>query len=248
MTRAIAALAAAVVLQTAPAPRIVEHPGSRLRTWEVGGGATPFVLLHGYGSTPQEWLPFAATIVLPSDDRFVFPEGPESTTPPDGPAGGRAWWRLDLAKYRRASDRLPDLTARNPPQLRTAAARVRKLLQELGPDKGSATAGRRIGGFSQGAMIAAEIAFASDEPLDTLVLLSPTLVDDRRWRAAMPRRRGLRVFVSHGRRDVILPFDVTERMQREMREAGLAVTWAPFDGGHEMPAEVVTALNAVLAR
>jgi predicted esterase len=32
-----------------------------------------------------------------------------------------------------------------------------------------------------------------------------------------------------------------------MHDAGLQVTWFPFDGGHEIPAEVVTALNAFLA-
>jgi phospholipase/carboxylesterase len=63
----------------------------------------------------------------------------------------------------------------------------------------------------------------------------------------MSRRRGLRVFISHGRRDTILPFDASQRLQQAMREAGLRVTWFPFDGGHDMPAEVVTALNAFLA-
>jgi phospholipase/carboxylesterase len=246
MTRTIAAMAAAALLQATPAPRIVEHQGSRLRTWEVGTGAGPFVLIHGYGSTPQEWLPFTATITLPPDRRFVFPEGPETTTPPDGPSGARAWWRIDLGKYRRASDQLPDLSAHDPPELTAASARIRRLLHELASDHRDAASTQMIGGFSQGAIIAADLAFTTDEPIDTLVLLSPTLVDERHWRAEMPRRRGLKVFISHGRRDVILPFDVSERMQQEMRDAGLRVTWFPFDGGHEMPAEVVTALNAFL--
>ena len=85
-------------------------------------------------------------------------------------------------------------------------------------------------------MIAADIAFTTDEPIDALVLLSPTIVNEAAWRAGMPRRRGLRVFVSHGRRDTILPFDASVRLQQAMRDAGLRVTWFPFDGGHEMPA------------
>ena len=32
-----------------------------------------------------------------------------------------------------------------------------------------------------------------------------------------------------------------------MREAGLRVSWCPFDGGHDMPAEVVIVLNVFLA-
>ena len=33
-----------------------------------------------------------------------------------------------------------------------------------------------------------------------------------------------------------------------MRRSGLQVTWVPFDGGHEFPVKVVTALNGFLAR
>jgi predicted esterase len=36
-------------------------------------------------------------------------------------------------------------------------------------------------------------------------------------------------------------------MQSEMAAAGMLVTWFPFDGGHETPAEVVAALNEFLA-
>jgi predicted esterase len=35
-------------------------------------------------------------------------------------------------------------------------------------------------------------------------------------------------------------------MQRELAAAGNRVTWHPFDGGHEIPAEVVIALNQFL--
>ncbi len=45
----------------------------------------------------------------------------------------------------------------------------------------------------------------------------------------------------------MLRFDAAVRLQQEMRRAGLRVTWMPFDGGHEIPAEVVTALNQFLA-
>ena len=62
------------------------------------------------------------------------------------------------------------------------------------------------------------------------------------------RRKGLPVFIAHGRQDQALPFAVAARLERRLREAGLVVTWVPFDGGHEMPAEVVTALNGFLGR
>jgi phospholipase/carboxylesterase len=54
--------------------------------------------------------------------------------------------------------------------------------------------------------------------------------------------------MSHGRRDEILPFEVADRYRRGLEAAGVAVTWFPFDGGHEIPESVVVALNAFLRR
>jgi phospholipase/carboxylesterase len=224
------------------------NDGSGLRTIEAGTGPLPFVLIHGYGSSAAEWIPFTYTIRLPAGRRFVLPEGPETTQPPDGPRNGRAWWRLGLDAHRRPADGLPDLSRTTPPGLAASNQRIRTLLAELAARGGYPRARQMLAGYSQGGMIAADVAFTTDEPIDALILLSPTIVNEPVWRAGMPRRRGLRVFISHGRRDTILPFDVSFRLQQAMRDAGLRVTWVPFDGGHEMPVEVVLALNAFLAQ
>ena len=55
------------------------------------------------------------------------------------------------------------------------------------------------------------------------------------------------MFIAHGRGDQSLSFAAAERLQTEMQESGLVVTWYPFSGGHEMPADVVAALNEFLA-
>jgi phospholipase/carboxylesterase len=243
----VACAAATAVPGCGRQARTVDSPASQLRTIEVGDGRLPFVLIHGYGSSAEEWLPFTYTMRLPAGRRFVLPIGPEATAPPDGPRGGRAWWHLGLASLRRPSDGLPDLSRQSPPGLADSTVRVRRLLDDLAARGGYARDRQILAGYSQGAMIAAHTAFTTDEPLEALVLLSGTFVDEDAWRAGMPRRRGLRVFVSHGRRDGILPFDAAERLQRAMRDAGLRVTWTPFDGGHEIPATVVTALNGFLA-
>jgi phospholipase/carboxylesterase len=230
-----------------PASTSIGHDGSGLRTIEAGTGALPFVLIHGYGSSAAEWIPFTYTIRLPAGHRFVLPDGPETTEPPDGPRNGRAWWRIGLDAHRRPGDGLPELSRTRPPGLAASNQRIRTLLTELAVKGGYPRERQMLAGFSQGAMIAADIAFTTDEPIDALVLLSPTIVNEEAWRGGMPKRRGLRVFISHGRRDPILPFDASVRLQQAMRDDGLRVTWFPFDGGHDMPAEVVTALNAFLA-
>ena len=82
----------------------------------------------------------------------------------------------------------------------------------------------------------------------SFVLLAGTIVDEARWTQGMARRKGLPVFIAHGRQDQVLPFAIATRLEQRMREAWLVVTWVPFEGGHEMPAEVVTALNQFLTR
>jgi phospholipase/carboxylesterase len=213
--------------------------GRPLEVLTAGGRGPPtLVLLHGLGSSAAEWLPFTKTIAWPPPGRFVFPEGPGRT----GRPGGRSWWPLDLGGFA-AADGAPDLARTRPPGLQAAAERVAQLLRRLAWSPGGAVV---LGGFSQGAMVASEVGFRSTVPIAALVLLSGTPVDADSWRRGYSTRRGLPVFISHGRADTVLSFAGSERMQRELASAGLRVTWVAFDGGHEIPAEVVVALNTFL--
>ena len=95
-------------------------------------------------------------------------------------------------------------------------------------------------------MVSADVAFTTEEPLKALVLLSGTFIDEAGWTKGMAKRSGLPVFISHGERDDILQYSFAIRLRDAMKQAGLKVYWAPFAGGHEVPAEVVTELNKFL--
>jgi len=218
----------------------------RLSAITKGGKGPPtIVLLHGFCSSETDWAPYAKSIHLPPGTRFIFPRGPQSAKRSDGEPAGRAWWPLDLASAMRDGALGADLSAEKPAGIEHAAQAVRALLARQG---NRAAQPFILGGFSQGAMVAAQVAFGSDEPLRALVLLSGTLVDEASWKANFARRKGLHVFMAHGRTDPTLSFEIAERMHSEMTAAGLEVTWFPFDGEHETPAEVIVALNAFLAR
>ena len=218
------------------------HRPPQLETVTAGGDGPPtLVLLHGFGSSAEQWMPFSHTIRLPPGGRFIFPQAPGT----NGPQGGRAWWPLELAANIPKGGTVPDLSATNPPGLKTAAALVRDLLQSLRRSAGGPIV---LGGYSQGAMVASEVAFQSNEEVAALVLLSGTPVAEATWDANYTNRRGLPVFMSHGRGDTVLPFDGALRMKRKLEAAGLQVTWIEFQGGHEIPVEVVVALNEFLAR
>lgn len=216
-----------------------------LATMTYGGNGPPtIVLLHGYGSSAEQWAPFTQTIRMPPGGRFVFPQAPDPTSPPDGPLSGRGWWRLALASHIPPGKTVPDLSTTRPPGLKVAASRVQDLLESLEQPRGGPVI---LGGFSQGAMVASEVAFRTDLPLDALVLLSGTLVDEASWEREFHKRRGMPVFLSHGLSDPILSFEVAERFRSKLEAAGVRVTWVPFDGGHEMPAAVINRLNEFIA-
>jgi phospholipase/carboxylesterase len=222
----------------------VGNPKSGLRTLEVGSGSRAFILLHGYGASANEWVPFTQRIRVAKNVRFVFPQAPE-TAAPDGPAGGRAWWPLDLTSLNRGEP-LPDLSGSRPEGMELSNQKIRALLRDLETRLGSSDGPPILGGFSQGAMISADVAFTTDEPLKALVILSGTFVDETGWTKGMAKRKGLPVFISHGGKDDILQYDIAIRLRDAMNRAGLKVSWMPFAGGHEVPTEVVTALNTFL--
>lgn len=210
-----------------------------------GDGPPTLVLLHGYGSSADRWMPFTQTIRWPAAGRFVFPQGPDRTVPPGGPPDGRAWWPLDLGSYIPQGKTIPDLSKARPSGLKTAASLVEDVLS----DRRTVPRGPLVlGGFSQGAMVASEVAFRSRVPISALVLLSATLVDEPSWEHHFRERQNMPVFLAHGRADTVLPFDVAARFRQQLEAAGIAVTWVPFEGGHEIPAVVVVALNQFIDR
>ena len=204
----------------------------------VRGGAGPpnIVLLHGYGSNANDWLQFVETIRLPPNGRFLFPNGPWR-----GPSQSRGWWWLNIDGHVPKGERFPDFSVANPGGIKVASGLVRTFLEKVpGPIV--------LGGFSQGAMLSGEIAFQSEQPLAGLVLIGGTTVNEAAWVERFPGRRSLPIFIAHGRNDGVLPFAIADRFRTTLQAAGMDVTWVPFDGGHEIPASVVTELNAFIAR
>ena len=200
-----------------------------------GQGPVSLVLLHGYGSNAGDWLQFEHKLQVPLSGRLVFPQGPLP-----GPNGARGWWWLNIEGHVPDGERYPDFSIANPVGIKVASRLVRNLLADVpGPIV--------LGGFSQGAMLSAEIAFQTDQELAALVLLGGTTVNEAAWVKRFPGRRMMPIFIAHGRIDGVLPFATMERFQARLKAAGLNVTWFPYDGGHDISDEVIRALNAFVA-
>jgi phospholipase/carboxylesterase len=227
---------------------------AELRVWIAGETAgdraddgPTVVLLHGFGAPGNDLVSLSSALDAPLRTRFVFPEG--SIDMGNRYSGGRAWWRLDLeGRLRRQERGEGQDIAEVPEGLPTARARVDALLAgveaELHPARGKIV----LGGFSQGAMLALDVALHSTRALAGLVLMSATHIAAEQWAPRFERRRGLPVFMSHGREDPLLPFSVADGLRETLMAQGIAVEWVPFRGGHGIPQTVVDALSAFLRR
>ena len=105
-----------------------------------------------------------------------------------------------------------------------------------------------LGGFSQGAMLATDVALHAERPPAALAVLSGSLITKDAWLPLMKARKGLPVLQSHGRNDPVLSFEIAEMLRREMTEAGMAVEFVAFNGGHGIPNGAVESLGKLVAR
>ncbi len=164
----------------------------------------------------------------------------------DDRVGGRAWWKLDLSDFVDPTQpgSLPDLSQEAPRGLVDARIRVLAFLDELEQQRGIRSGRVILGGFSQGAAVALDVALHDRRQLRGLALLSGTIVNERDWFARLSSRRGLPVFIAHSPEDTVLPYRLAQRLRLALEAEGWLVTWRPFEGGHALPAQVVEGLGA----
>jgi len=104
-----------------------------------------------------------------------------------------------------------------------------------------------LGGFSQGAMLATDVALRLEEAPAGLVILSGTLLNEGDWARRAPMRHGLRVLQAHGRQDPLLPFSGAEALRDLLVLSGLMVDFVGLEAGHTITLDGVRRLAAFLA-
>jgi phospholipase/carboxylesterase len=214
---------------------------------EGGGDGPVVVLLHGFGATGEDLVPLWRFLRVPRETRFVFPEALIDLTGYGSEA--RAWWHLDVeALQRERGGDLEARTSREPAGLTEARAAVVAMLDETRTQLGVADERVVLGGFSQGAMLSCDVVLRERRAFGGLAMLSGTVIAETTWKSLLPARNSLPVFQSHGREDPLLPYAGAERLAALWRDAGAALDFVPFRGGHEIPQPVLDRLSAFLSQ
>ena len=213
----------------------------------LGGGDGPaIVLCHGFGAPGDDLVALSGALPVPPGTRWFFPEAPLTIDFGFGQTG-RAWWPIDMMALQEAMlrGRRDALSTTTPDGLHEARRALAGCLEALGATHGIVRNSTLVGGFSQGSMLATELALSEGEPFAGLVVLSGTLLCRDRWEPmARAHAAGLHVLMTHGRRDPILPFAWAEDLRAVLAAAGADVTWVPHAGAHEIPRLALEGLAA----
>jgi phospholipase/carboxylesterase len=201
--------------------------------------ALTVVCLHGYGADMRDLAPLAPEIPVERPVRWIFPDAPEVLD-----WGGRAWFPIDVAAFEEAqrTGQPRDLSRREPEGMSIARAEMKGLLEELAVPWKSLV----LMGFSQGAMMAVDLAARAPESAAGVAILSGTLVDRKVLAASAAKHKGLPFFQSHGSVDPILGFREALALESELKTAGWKGELKRFEGGHAIPPEIVAELGAWL--
>ncbi|MCY1031760.1 phospholipase [Corallococcus sp. BB11-1] len=235
-------------------PRLVRTKLGELNCHVVDAlpeGAKPelvVVLGHGFGAPGTDLVGLTPELMnaaprLAEAVRFVFPEAPLSLENLGMPHG-RAWFALPesvLMGQQRDWEQFCRAVPEGMPAARRALMSTVAALQH--------PFGRIVlGGFSQGAMIATDVALRLEESPAGLCLLSGALVAQDEWMPKARARSALPVFQGHGRQDAVLPFQEGERLRDMLTQAGMPVEFLPFDGGHTLTTGELEQLAAFLVK
>lgn len=201
------------------------------------------LLFHGFGADHGDLRPLAEELDPRERLNFYFPRAPKAVTV-QGQSLGRAWFPLSEEELEQAlfGQYFHELADLDPEGLQESGAKGVELVRELG----LAWETLFVGGFSQGAIVAAEVALQSPEAPAGLLLFSASAIATERWRSLLRSHERFPFFQAHGTSDPILPFEGAKRLNSMLEDAGYLGEMHPFPGGHEIAPHVLSEATAFI--
>lgn len=211
----------------------------------VRGQASPHpdvavILCHGFGAPGDDLVPLASEMLQWKPEfskvAFVFPAAPLVLDPG---YDARAWWMIDVDRLQHliAVGETRQMRTVDPPELPERRRQIEQIIQwvkknwTLSPNK------IVLGGFSQGSMLATDVALNSGDLLGGVIIWSGALICEDKWKVAAEKQKSLRVVQSHGQYDPILAFDGAVELKEMLSGAGHSVDFTAFPGPHTIPME-----------
>ena len=170
------------------------------------------VVLHGRGADANDLADLAPMIDGPGGYRFVFANAPRPFEPYPGMTFGFTWFD----GWPPAHDTIDD-----------SRQLILKFIDEIVARYPTPRGKLILAGFSQGALMALDVGFRTQQPLAGIVVMSGALYEDE-----LPNLRELPVLIVHGTDDEVIPVLGARRARRVLEDHGVAPEYHEFAMGH----------------
>lgn len=201
------------------------------------------VVFHGFGASAYDLLSLGRLIDAPNAS-WYFVQGPLKVSV--GGVFGRAWFPFDVPALDDAVRRGIHIDYSKYPA--DDLARIREQSQEFLDTLKRHGPKLVLMGFSQGSMVATDLALSQSEKIAGLVILSGNLINKDVWTKKALTKVGLAFFQSHGEWDPLLGIEYAKDLYKLLTDAGLKGDFHAFRGGHEIPQEIIFKLGLFLKK
>lgn len=216
---------------------IIEIKGDPQGVW--------ILMFHGFGADAYDLMGLAQEISIEGPKpNWIFPNGPLEI--PFSPGWvGRAWFPINIQAIQKAvQEEDYDALSRAFPK---EYAEARKVGEDLIATLNIPRSKLVLGGFSQGAILAIELALNHHERCAGLLIFSGTLVNEEKWRHLAPLHASTPFFQSHGTQDPLLPVQRAHALEKMLQKSGFKGKLYTFEGGHTINHEVLKELSKFVA-
>lgn len=187
------------------------------------------IWLHGLGADATDFEPIVPMLNLKQPLRFIFPNAPVRPITINGGMEMRGWYDID-----------PGAPLAGTEDIETSAAQIYDLVRAQG-DAGIQTDTITLAGFSQGGVIALQLALGMTEKIRGVMALS-TYVHDHEHLA---ERIGLAnadtpIFMAHGINDPMIPITRAITSREALLSLNYPVEWHEYAIGHQVSPEEIS--------
>ncbi|MEG3765181.1 alpha/beta hydrolase [Alteromonas sp. 14N.309.X.WAT.G.H12] len=206
---------------------------------EVNTGDNPqacVIWMHGLGDSGHGFAPIVPELQLPASlpVRFIFPHAPERPVTINNGMRMRAWYDIKSLDFNQRADSEGVLES---------AQQVTALMAKL-HDDGFAYDKMVVAGFSQGGVIALQLATRFPHKLAGIMALSTYMSEPAKLPAqATDTNKNTPIFMAHGVQDNVVPVALGNMAYEALKDAGFNAQWTTYPMQHNVCMDEINAIS-----
>ena len=197
------------------------------------------VILHGYGATNNDFRDIPKVMEsMGKKIKYYLPQAPTNA------AGMTEWWTINVMEWamamqqRTAGNEKPvgNLIRKEPPGLAECRKKLTIFLEEVCAGSKVDHSKVMLCGFSQGAMTALDLALTlpKEKAVAGVTVISGSTIVVEQWTQRLKEHPGLKVLITHGQSDMVLPCIASGWLNDLLRNGGAEVKYELHGGGHDL--------------